>query len=139
AQDVAAQMLRLEQAGKQNTAEYDRLAKRFQNLSNITNRLDGSIKKIDATLGKHQRNVGNYASGWNGLSNSINQITREMPAFAVSAQTGFLAISNNLPILADEIKRIRLENAALAAEGKKGIPVMRQIAMSFLSWQTALS
>ena len=42
-------------------------------------------------------------SKFNMLGNSINQITRELPAFSVSANTGFLAISNNLPILADAI------------------------------------
>ena len=76
---------------------------------------------------------------WNGLSNSINQITREGAAFAVSAQTGFLAISNNIPILADEISRLKAKNAELTASGKKGIPIWRQLVKGLFSWQTALS
>jgi hypothetical protein len=76
---------------------------------------------------------------WNGLGNSINQLSREMPAFAVNAQTGFLAISNNLPIFADEIQRIRDKNAALTASGEKSVPVWKQVAKGIFSWQTLLS
>ncbi len=101
--------------------------------------LDLEVKKLDASLGKHQRNVGNYASGWNGLGNSINQITRELPAFTYSMQTGFMAISNNLPILFDEIARTRVQIAKLRAEGQKVPGLFRQIAGSVLSWGTALS
>lgn len=76
---------------------------------------------------------------WNGLANSMNQISREASAFAVSAQTGFLAISNNLPILADEIARVKAENEALKASGEKTVPVWKQVAKSLFSWQTLLS
>ncbi|WCM43613.1 hypothetical protein MG290_14710 (plasmid) [Flavobacterium sp. CBA20B-1] len=97
------------------------------------------LKRVDAQIGKHQRNVGNYKSGWDGLGNSINQITREMPAFAVSAQTGFLALSNNIPMLADEIQRVSKNVKELRAQGQQVPGVMSQILSSFLSWQTALS
>lgn len=76
---------------------------------------------------------------WNGLGNSISQITRELPAFTYSVQTGFLAISNNLPILADEIARVKAENEALNLEGKKGIPVWKQVASNLFSWTNLLS
>lgn len=102
-------------------------------------KLDTSLKEQDAKLGIYGRNVGNYKSHWDGLSNSVAQLTREMPAFAVSVNTGFLALSNNIPMLADEIKRIRLENQALKAEGSSTVPVWKQIAKSFLSWNTVLS
>lgn len=102
-------------------------------------KLDASLKEQDAKLGIYGRNVGNYKSHWDGLGNSVAQLTREMPAFAVSVNTGFLALSNNIPILADEIKRIRLENQALKSEGLSTVPVWKQIAKSFLSWNTVLS
>lgn len=100
---------------------------------------DKILKQVDATIGKNQRNVGNYASGWNGLGNSINQITRELPAFTFSAQTGFLALSNNIPILADEIQRVSKNVKEMRAQGQQVPGVMSQILTSFLSWQTALS
>lgn len=101
--------------------------------------LDTQVKSVDKSLGQHQRNVGNYVSTWDGMGNAINQLTREFPAFSVSLQTGFLAIFNNIPILVDQISRIRKENAALREEGLKGVPVWKQIAKSALSWNTLLS
>lgn len=102
-------------------------------------RLDTLLKEQDAKLGIYGRNVGNYKSHWDGLGNSVAQITREFPAFAVSMNTGILALSNNIPILADQISRIRKENAALSAEGKTVVPLWKQIAGSFLSWNTVMS
>ena len=100
---------------------------------------DAKIKQLDATIGNHQRNVGNYASGWNGLSMSIQQIGRELPSLAMGWNTFFLAISNNLPILTDEIKRAKDEYNALKAAGQQATPVWKQVASSLLSWQTALT
>ncbi len=107
-------------------------------LENIQ-KLDKLLKEQDAKMGVYGRNVGNYASHWDGLGNAINQFSREMPAFAVSMQTGLLAISNNLPILADEIARIRRENVELTKNGQKAVPVWRRVAGSLVSWQTLLS
>lgn len=81
----------------------------------------------------------NIGNGWNGLQNSINQLSRELPAFTFSLQTGFMAISNNIPMLADEIGKIKKQNADLVASGQKGVPVWKQLATSLFSWQTAMS
>lgn len=80
----------------------------------------------------------NLNKGWDGLGNSIAQISRELPAFTFSAQTGFLAISNNIPILADEIKRLQIQNQALTASGQKAVPVWKQVLTGFVSWQTLI-
>ena len=100
--------------------------------------LKNELKSMDAQMGNYQRNVGNYASHWNGLGMSVQQVARELPSLAVGWNTFFLAISNNLPILADEIKKARIEYQAMQEAGQKGIPVWRQIAKSIFSWQTAL-
>ena len=78
-------------------------------------------------------------SKFNMLGNSINQITRELPAFSVSANTGFLAISNNLPILADAIAAARKENERLVASGQKATPVWKQVASAVFSFNTAMT
>ena len=98
-----------------------------------------TLKNFDAQMNQNFRNVGNYKSAFNGLGMSINQISRELPAFTNSVQTGFMAISNNLPIFVDEVSRLRQQNAALVAEGKPAQSVMGQIGKSLFSWQTALS
>ncbi|MGL4673451.1 MAG: hypothetical protein ACRCXK_01185, partial [Wohlfahrtiimonas sp.] len=105
-------------------AQYGITSDEFLKASEKANKLDAELKALDASLGKHNRNVGNYASGYNALGNSINQLTREAPAFANSLNTGFIAISNNLPSLFDAIKGINLqlkeakENALPAAQAQ---------------------
>lgn len=103
------------------------------------------LNAAEQASGRFQRNVGNYASAWNGLGNSVQQVARELPSLAVSANTFFLAISNNLPIVVDEIAKARKEYAAFKAELKAGnkdvkavAPVWKQLTKSILSWQTAL-
>lgn len=99
---------------------------------------DAKIKELDATIGNHQRNVGNYASTFNGLGMSVQQIVRELPAATMGLNMFFLAISNNLPILTDEIKRAAEANKALKAQNQETIPVWKQLVSSIFSWQTAL-
>lgn len=118
---------------------YGTTSKEFLNAAKAANDLDKKLKEIDAALGQHQRSVGNYKAAWNGLGMSVQQIAREVPNFALSFTTGISAISNNLPILADEIKRARDENKALIESGKQGVPVWKQLAASIFSWQTALT
>ena len=79
------------------------------------------------------------AGGFNMLGHSINQITRELPAFTYSMQTGFMAISNNIPMFVDQIESIKRANAGLIAQGQPVKSVFKQIATSIFSFQTALS
>lgn len=103
------------------------------------NQADAKIKELDATIGNHQRNVGNYGKQWNGLSMSIQQVGRELPSLAYGPKVFFSAISNNLPILADEIKRARNEYKLLKKSGQSATPVWKQVVSSLFSWQTALT
>lgn len=112
---------------------------RLQTLSRVNEKYNGILKATDATIGKNQRNVGNYASGYNALGNSINQLSREAPAFANSVNTGFMALSNNFPALFDAINGIRDKNKMLVAEGKPTVSVLKSIAGAIFSWQTLLS
>lgn len=72
-------------------------------------KLGAELKRLDASVGQHSRNVGNYGVAFDRFGNSIQQILRELPAAAVSWNTFFLGISNNLPMFFDEIKRVRQE------------------------------
>lgn len=100
--------------------------------------VDTKIKELDASIGNHQRNVGNYASHWDGLGFSIQQVARELPSISYGLNAFFVAISNNLPILADDIRRAIAKYKAAVAEGKAATPVWKQIVKSIFSWQTAL-
>jgi DNA repair exonuclease SbcCD ATPase subunit len=121
----------------------------IKELNDVIARVD-ALEKAQAKLGKTSKETGDSvgATGtkvkkakteFDSLGNSINQVTREFPAFAFSAQTGFLAISNNIPILLDSINSLKKANADLAAQGKASIPVFKQVIASLFSWQTALS
>lgn len=112
--------------------------KRYTFLQGKIQQYDKTLKAVDATMGKYQRNIGNYASAFNPLSNSINQLTREMPAFTYSVQTGFMALSNNIPIFTDAIQNAVAQNKELQAQGKPTTSVLSQLAGAFLSWQTLM-
>lgn len=102
------------------------------------NDLREQMKQADATMGNFQRNVGNYGSAWNGLQLQVQQVARELPSLTMGANQFFLAISNNLPMLADEIKRASQANAEMRAQGEATVPVWKQMISSIFSWQTAL-
>lgn len=78
-------------------------------------------------------------SNFNSINNSINQLSRELPAFTYSMQTGFMAISNNIPALVDGLNQLKVKNAELAASGKPTQTAFSAITAAIFSWQTALS
>lgn len=133
------------------TKDYDDLGRTRRNgdagkalLAQIAN-VQKELSAAEQASGRFQRNVGNYASAWYGLGFSVQQVARELPSLAVSANTFFLAISNNIPILVDEIARARKEYAAFQEVLKAGntnvkavAPVWQQLTKSLISWQTAL-
>jgi hypothetical protein len=98
-----------------------------------------TLYKIDQSVGQSQRNVGNYKSAFDGLGTSFAQVSRELPSITISAQQFFLAISNNLPMVFDELKRAKVEIASLRAQGMESQSLMSRVASSLFSWQVALS
>jgi hypothetical protein len=130
------------------TAQYNKLSREERNNADVGGKLSSQIREMqtelneaNASLLNFRDNVGNYASaakGFTPLSFQVQQLAREFPSLTISAQQFFLAISNNLPMLADELKRASANNKALRAEGKMTIPVFRQVISSIFSWRTAL-
>jgi hypothetical protein len=142
------------------TNAYDALKKKYNDLSRAQMELDArgrntgvvfrgiqqealnlraELDRVEQGAGRFQRNVGNYTSTFNGLGNSVNQLTREMPAFAVSMNTGFLAISNNLPIFFDQLQKINAENAILLKQGKPIESVFSKLGGAIFSMGSLLS
>ena len=103
-----------------------------------TNAIYQQMIKLQEATGNYRLSVGHYQKTWDGLGISISQVVRELPAVAVSLNTFFLGISNNIPIVVDEIKRLRRQNELLAAEGKEQISVTRSIVKSLFSFNTIL-
>lgn len=105
---------------------------------NLVDQASNNADGVNRRLQQMAESAQQAAPRFNQLNMSIQQVARELPAFSYSISTGFMAISNNLPILADTIAQVRKENAVLAASGQQVVPVWRQVAGSLLSWQTAL-
>ncbi len=135
--EMNAAMLELQKRYKA-LSEADRESSVGKNLISQANSLNNKLKEIDAQFGNYQRNVGNYASSWNGLNVQTQQLLRELPSLTVSFNQFFLAISNNLPMFADELRRASEEFKRMKAEGLTAIPVWKQLLGSIFSWQAAL-
>ena len=103
-----------------------------------TNAIYQQMIKLQEATGNYRLSVGHYQKTWDGLGISISQIVRELPAAAVSLNTFFLGISNNIPMVVDEINRLRKKNELLRAEGKETVSVTKSIVKSLFSWNTAL-
>lgn len=129
------------------TAQYNNLSRAERNAAKGTAMRD-EIKAMQVELNaanegllNFRDSVGNYglaAKGFSPLTYQVQQLAREMPSLTVSAQQFFLAISNNLPMMADEVTRAAKANKALRAEGKQTVPVLMQLVKSIFSWQTLL-
>lgn len=113
---------------KEGTDEYKEMTKRVAELQD-------KLKEMDAEVGTHTRNVGNYSSAFSGLQNSVNQVTRELPVLTMGADRFFLAISNNLPILYDNIRAYK----AMATEGKTNVSVLGALGKALFSWNTLIT
>ena len=111
----------------------------FRRIADQVNVVNARLKELDALQGTYVRNVGNYKSAFNGLSVATSQIVRELPSAAVSMNTFFLAISNNIPMLVDQINLLRAQSKQLIAQGEKGINVAGAVVKSFFSWNTVLT
>ena len=107
-------------------------------LETETNAIYQQMIKLQEATGSYKLSVGHYQKTWDGLGISISQVVRELPAVAVSLNTFFLGISNNIPMVVDEINRLRKQNELLRAEGKATVSVTKSIVKSLFSWNTAL-
>lgn len=98
------------------------------------------MKKIQEMTGVHTLSVGEYGKVWDSLGFSVVQVVRELPSAAFGINTLIQAVSNNIPILIDQIQQVRKENDALIKAGRSDevTSVTKRIASAVFSWQTAL-
>lgn len=107
-------------------------------LETETNAIYQQMIKLQEATGNYRLSVGHYQKTWDGLGISISQVVRELPAAAVSLNTFFLGISNNIPMVVDEVNRLRAQNKLLQAEGKATVSVTGSIVKALFSWNTVL-
>lgn len=119
-------------------AEFGVESKQFEEAARKANAFGKQLYEIDRRLGEHRRNIGNYASAYNGLSYTVGNLVSELPNLAQNTEIFFRAISNNILPLYQQLTQLREENARLVASGQKGQSVWKQFAASLFSVQTAL-
>lgn len=97
-----------------------------------------AMDKYQKSTGKHTLSVGNYKQAFDGLGFSISQVARELPSLAISANTFFLAISNNIPMVIDEIQKLRAANEAAAKAGEAQVSITGKLVKSLFSFNTVM-
>lgn len=102
-------------------------------------KMQAQVSAAEQRLGNFRSNVGNYQSAFNGLNVSVSQIVRELPSATMGANMFFLAISNNIPMLVDEINKLRAANKLAMKEGKQGVPILKQLGAAVFSWNSLIS
>lgn len=133
------------EANKLLRAERDKLnfnteqgRKKIEELNTSINKNTELIRANTDAAKKQSMDVGNYAKGFSSMNSAVSQITREMPNFAMSMQTGIMSLTNNIGAFQDAVARIRESNKALAAEGKPTVSVLSQIGSAIFSWPTLI-
>ena len=102
-------------------------------------KMQAQVSAAEQRLGNFRSNVGNYQSAFNGLNVSVSQIVRELPSATMGANMFFLAVSNNIPMLVDEINKLRAANKLAMKEGKQGVPILKQLGGAVFSWNSLIS
>lgn len=119
-------------------SEVDRNSSIGKGLLQQINNADEALAKVNAQMANNSTLAKAMGTRYNGLQVQLAQVARELPNFALSFSTGVISLSNNLPMLADEISRVRQEVALLRQSGQTATPVWKQVLSGLLSWQTAL-
>lgn len=141
---VRAEQIKQLEANKQAGKNYTQEAANVQALTGQINGLKAGLKDLQKTKEEVAKtpsidiDTEAVTRKTNNLKIQFSQVARELPSLAMGPQMFILAISNNLPMLADAIADVRKQNELLAASGEKGVPVWKQLAGAVFSWQTAL-
>lgn len=142
---VRAEQQKIMQDNIHSGKNYSQDLARIQALTGRINRLEVGLREYKKVQQDISNNPGYIdidteavTRKTNNLKMQFSQVARELPSLAMGPQMFILAISNNLPMLADAISDVRKQNELLAASGQKGVPVWKQLASSIFSWQTAL-
>ena len=140
-QEASDSVVALTRKLQQLTEAYSRLSKMDREGSAGKEILE-QIQSVDNELQTAQTRLSAYSrtagTGFNSLQMSIQQVARELPSLTMGANMFFLAISNNLPILVDNINMARREYQAAIKAGQQAMPVWKQLLGGIVSWQTAL-
>lgn len=100
--------------------KYGTTDKRAQAAAKRANELNNELKKIDATIGNHQRNVGNYASALDGVGGKLKSLATNflsligivgVGSIFSSAIDEFIEMDKNVRLLQNTLRNIGVPEA----------------------------
>jgi len=107
------------------TLQYERLSKEELSstagkrvLENLKTKRE-ELSKLNEAYGNYSLGVGQYGRATNNLSIQLGMVMKELPNFAISARTGIMSLTNNLPMLAEAFQAVKLQQAEMIEQGKK--------------------
>lgn len=102
-------------------------SKEFKEAQVVAKKYYDQLLALEQSVGRSQRQVGDYTQA----TFALTQVLREAPAFANSFATGISAIGNNVPILTDQIRKLR-------ESGLSAFQIFKVLAGSLLTFQAIL-
>lgn len=112
----------------ENTQEYRELTKRVGELQD-------KLKAMDAEVGVHVRNVGNYASAFDGLQGSVNGVVAKLPSLNGGFESFAMSLNESLPKLIESVQGYK----DMAKEAGESVSAMSALAKSVVSWNAVVS
>ena len=121
------------------TLQYERLSKEELSstagkrvLENLKTKRE-ELSKLNEAYGNYSLGVGQYGRATNNLSIQLGMVMKELPNFAISARTGIMSLTNNLLMLAEAFKAVKLQQAEMIEQGKKA-PSMFSLITKSIFW-----
>lgn len=134
AKNLGAEYFKLKQAGTSTAAELADMSRKYRDASKEALNLHNGLSEVEKSVGQSQRNVGNY----NAMLMETTQIMRELPNFAISARTGIMALSNNLPMFAEQFQKVATSIDDVSGKKKGFTGALKEMGAAIFSWQGLL-
>lgn len=100
-------------------------------MTNYNYRLDISNDDIEKTK--------KYTEALNELKKAVIGVNSKFPEFSDGLKEGIKAIGEKLPEVVDAMQKLNEQNKELAASGQKPKNILKELASSFLSWNSLIS
>lgn len=100
--------------------------------------INNQLKQLDASKGNFQRNVGNYASAFDGLSTSMRDVVKEVPKLQQGLGGFVETLKDKIVVLAENIATIREEVGNVNSTMEKSVGVIGALMKSLFTWQSLL-
>lgn len=119
---LGAELLALENSGRRNTDEFRKLEAQYKAVTRSAQIGDEQLKRLDKSVGDNFRNVGNYQSALNGLSNMLGKVgiafgiapvvrsaftaIKELDQGVANLASALGTTQDKIPLLVEDAKRL---------------------------------